>query len=295
MPRHLLAAIGPLLVALLCVACSASSALTLEEYAEWCSRDLAEWGFESEDLVGATWGKVTDVFSQLEDDARSVEPPTEVERYHAGQIQLIQAVVAFAQTQDEDELFNVFSLFGIGLVASGIVEQAEASLSDEAREVLEEAGCLDSDEEGDQEESSNVDRDVPALIGERISVQRQYGNDRFDLVVHGRPTRSGNDFRLPVTVFAVTDEWTYETSIWTNDQIELVSEPGRMGRIYKVSETDSWSWGEEPIDTLSGVILIAGGQHRGALYFRGDAPDDVRWVELRYPAGDVTKVVDLAW
>ena len=292
MLRHRLLTLGALAISLLWVACSASSALTLEEYAEWCSRDAAEsLGFDEEELEGATWGEVTEVFSQLEDEAQSVEPPPELERYHSGQIQLIQALVAFAETQDDDELFNVFSLIGIGLIASGIIGEAEESLSEVAREVLEEAGCLTSDEGLDEEGLSDVDRDDPALIGERISVHRVQDDDRFDLIVHGPATRSGDDYRLEVTVFAVTNEWTYETSVWTNDQIELVSEPDSMGRIYKISEIDFW-W-EEPEDTLSGVVLVAGGQHRGALYFSGEAPANVAWVELRYPAGDTIKVVDL--
>jgi len=292
-PRRVLA-LTTLAMALLSVACSSSSALTLEEYAEWCSRDAAEsLGFDTDELEGATWGEVTEVFSRLADEAQSVEPPMQLERYHSGRIQLIQALVAFGQTQDEDELFNVFSLIGIGLVASGIVESAEASLSEEARDVLEEAGCLDSDDGdiGEQPSSDQIDRTELAAIGDRISVHRAQDDDRFDMVVNGRPTRSGDEWRLDVTVFAVTDEWTYETSIWTNGQIELVSAPDSMGRIYKLTETDFW-W-EEPDDTLSGVILLSGGQHRGALYFSGDAPSGVSWIELRYPAGDATKIVDL--
>ena len=282
-------ALGTLALTLLCVACSGSSSLTLDEYAEWCSRDTAEsLGIDTEELAGSTWGEVAEVFAQLVDEAQAIEPPEELERYHSGQVQVAQAVLAFAQGQEDDELFNVFSLIGVGLVVSGIVEEAEASLTDQAREVLRAAGCLDSEEEA----VDQVDRADPALIGDRIAVHRTQSDDRFDLVVLGQPQYDSGYYRLPVRVFAIEDEWEYDTSIWSNEQLELVSQPDSTGRIYKI--TDNILFGDPPEDSLFEVILVAGGTHTGSLYFSADdVPAGTVFVELRYPATSGTKVVDL--
>ena len=276
----------------LALGCSGEGTLTLGEYAEWCSREPSKTlGTDGEGLVGLTWGELTEILGGLVEEMQVIEPPEDVRKYHAGQIQVMQAVVGFAQEQDEDELFNLFSLIGIGIVVSGISESAEASLTDQARAVLEEAGCLDSDDSGEGA-TSRIDRTNAAVIGDRITVHRMQDDDRFDLVVLGQPRYSDGYYRVPVRVFALTNEWAYDTSIWSNDQLELVSEPDSTGRIYKI--TDNVIFVDPPNDSLFNVILIAGGSYTGALYFRADdVPAGTKFVELRYPKDDSTNVVDL--
>ena len=298
-----LEALGAALAAvplLLAAACSSNSALTLEEYAEWCATPR-EIGDLSE-LDSGTWSDAVEAFESLLDETTSINPPEEVRQYHDGSIDAIEAFIAFIEQEDPDALYSTLSLVAIFAIAGGIAEEAEESLSPNARTALEEAGCLDP--EGDDDAWTNdgggqVDRSEVAAIGDRITVERPQSEDRFEMIVRSEPERVGDSFRtryrVPVTVFAVIDEWSYDykASVWTVDQIELVSAPDENGRIYKLAEAPSF--GDRPKDSLDGVILVIGGKHDGALYFpAGDAPAGTRFVELRYPAGDVRRVVELS-
>ncbi len=228
----------------------------------------------------------------LLEDVVSINPPAELKAYHNAQVTSIQAYTTVANDKDQDDLFNVFEFLGAGLiVAAGIAEQAKNDLPDKVRAALEEAGCLDDAAQTEQSTSEQIDRSDPAAIGDRIAVHRRQAEDRFEMIMHERPNFADGRWRVPVTVYALQDEWSYETSHWASDSIELVSEPDRNGRIYKIREADNF-W-NDPDDSLSGVILIAGGRHRGALYFAGDAPASVRWVDLRYPTEDGTHIIDL--
>lgn len=290
-------AAAPLLLA---AACSSDSALTLEEYAAWCATPR-ETGDLSE-LDSGTWSDAVEAFKSLLDETTSINPPEEVRQYHDGSIDALEAFIAFMEQEDPDAPYSTFSLVAIFATAGGIAEAAEESLSPNARTALEEAGCLDQ-ESGDNtptnDDRGQVDRSEVAAIGDRITVERPESEDRFEMIVRSRPERVGDTFRtryrVPVTVFAVIDEWSYDytASVWTADQIELVSAPDENGRIYKLVESPSF--GDRPKDSLEGVILVIGGKHDGALYFpAGDAPAGTQFVELRYPAGDVRRVVDLS-
>lgn len=296
--RSGLGALGAALAAallLLAVACSSSNgALTLDEYIAWCVANAENNNLTDSGAI--TWGEATDILERGLNDARSINPPEEVRQYHDGRTAGLQALTAAAQQEESGEPFNLFTLLGAGLFLVGIIEEAEQSLSPSTRTALEEGGCLDP-EVGDDTSTNNgdgqVDRSEIAAIGDRIAVERPQSEDRFEMIIRGRPRRIDDVYSVPVTVIATVDEWTYESSIWTNDQIELVSEPDENGRIYKLTEATSF-W-DRPDDSLDGVILVIGGQHEGALYFRaGDAPPDTQFVELRYPAGGAKRVVDLS-
>ena len=292
-----LEALGAALAAvllLLAAACGSSGALTLDEYIAWCVANA-----ENNDLSNRgsiTWGEAADILDRGLNDARAINPPEEVRQYHEGRITALQTFTAAAQQEESEEPFNLFTLLGAGLLVVGIFEETERSLSPSTRAALEEGGCLDPEDGGDastNEGRGQVDRSEIAAIGDRITVERSQSEERFEMIVRSEPQRVGDNYRVPVTVFAVIDEWSYGGSSWTTDQIELVSEPDENGRIYKLTEETSF-W-DRPDDSLEGVILIVGGQHDGALYFpAGDAPPGTQFVELRYPAGDVRRVVDLS-
>ena len=279
---------------LLAAACSSNAALTLDEYIAWCvanaeNNDLSDRG-------SITWGEAADILERGLNDARAINPPEEVRQYHDSRIAALQTLAAAAQQEESEEPFNLFTLLGAGLLVVGIFEEAERSLSPNTRAALEEGGCLDPEDGGDSstnDSSGQVDRSEIATIGDRITVERSQSEDRFEMIVRSEPQRVGDSYRVHVTVFAVTDEWSYDGSSWTTDQIELVSAPDENGRIYKLTETTSF-W-DRPDDSLEGVILVIGGKHDGALYFpAGDAPPETQFVELRYPAGDTRRVVDLS-
>lgn len=298
-----LEALGAALAAvllLLATACSSSSALTLEEYAEWCAMpreidDLSE-------LESGTWSDAAEVFKSLLDEATSINPPEEVRQYHDGTIDAVEALIAIAQQEDPDAAYSLFPLIATLVIVGGIAQEAEKSLSSNARAALEEAGCLEPEGGGDtltNHGDGQVDRSEIAAIGDRITIERPQSEDRFEMIVRSGPERVGENFhiryRVAVTVFAVIDEWSYDytASAWTADQIELVSAPDENGRIYKLAEAPSF--GGRPDDSLEGVILVIGGKHDGALYFpAGDAPPETQFVELRYPAGGTRRVVDLS-
>ena len=268
--------------------CAGNNKLSLEEYADWCGeRSEDDTGLDSLDSL--TWGEAAALLDELVEDAIDVVPPEELEEYHDASVTALEAFVAVANDKEPDDPFNPFELLGVGLVIVGTVEEAERNLSARTRDALEAAGCISSDD--NEDDAGVIDREDPAGIGERISVYRPQANDRFDLIIHGQPTREGDLFRLEVTVFATAEEWTYDTSLWTDDGIELISEPDSQGRIYRIREADLL-W-DEPTDWLKGVFLVAGGQHRGALYFSGEAPAGTRIVELRYPSGELTRIVEL--
>lgn len=280
---------------MLVVACSGGDdALTLDEYVEWCEAAQSDIDLFEQDQ--ATWGEVADSLESWIDEVGSINPPEEVRRYHEGSLSAIQAYVAVAQQEEREEIFNPFALLGAALLVRGIIEEAEESLSPDTRAALEESGCLSSDDGGDSSVSSSgaqVDRSAVAAMGDRITVERSQSEDRFEMVVRSRPQQVGDSYRVRVTVFSVIDEWSYDTSIWTADQIELVSAPDENGRIYKLTETTSF-W-DRPDDSLEGVILKIGGKHDGALYFSdGDAPPNTQFVELRYPTDGTRRVVDLS-
>ena len=288
-------------MAVFIAACSNSGAATLDEYVAWCAEfrtnnEISEIGSQISEIGSNTWGDYTSALENLLGEVRSIDPPQEVAEYHAGFIAAIQALLAVAQQEDEKEISNPFALLGAGLLLVGIVEEAEQSLSPSTRAALEEGGCLDPEDGGDSstnDSSGQVDRSEIATIGDRITVERSQSEDRFEMIVRSEPQRVGDSYRVHVTVFAVTDEWSYDGSSWTTDQIELVSAPDENGRIYKLTETTSF-W-DRPDDSLEGVILVIGGTHDGALYFpAGDAPPETQFVELRYPAGGTRRVVDLS-
>lgn len=271
-----------------------TAALTLDEYAEWCGMGLVN--DDLPDLDSTTWDEATAVLERLLGEATAINPPDEVREYHDGLIAAIQALVAVAREEDQDAAYSPFALFGVLLIVGGIFEEAERSLSASTRAALEAGDCLNSEDADDtstNDSGGQVDRSEIVTIGDRITVERSQSEDRFEMVVRSRPQRAGDSYRVRVTVFAVIDEWSYDTSIWTADQIELVSAPDENGRIYKLTETTSF-W-DRPDDSLEGVILKVGGRHDGALYFSGgDAPPGTQFVELRYPAGGITRVVDLS-
>ena len=282
---------------LLATACSGNEPLTFEEYVAWCAEQQESDDLSLPELGPMTWGEATDLLEERLDDLTSVDPPEEVEEYHRGSIAAWQAMVAATRAEDESETFNAFTFLAAGLIAAGIAEEARESLSNDARSALQDAGCLSPDDSNDtsseQSDNTRIDRSVVAVIGDRITVERSRSEDRFEMIVRGRPRRTGDVYSIPVTVIAIADEWTYENSAWTDEQIELVSEPDENGRIYKLTETTQF-W-DRPVGSLEGVILVVGGQHDGALYFpAGDAPAGTQFVELRYPAGDVRRGVDLS-
>ena len=278
----------------LVAACGGTTALTLDEYIEWCEMPRAN--DDLSDLDSATWGEATAVFEHWLNEATTLNPPDEVREYHNGSIAAFQALVAVAREEDQDAAYGSFALLGVLLLVRGIVEEAEQSLSANTRAALEAGGCLNSEDADDtstNDSDGQVDRSEIAAIGDRITVERPQSEDRFEMIVRSRPQRVGDSYRVRVTVFAIIDEWSYDTSIWTADQIELVSAPDENGRIYKLTETTSF-W-DRPEDSLEGVILKFGGKHDGALYFSGgDAPPGTQFVELRYPAGGTKRVVDLS-
>ena len=274
-------------LAVVVAACSGSAALTLDEYVEWCAMPRA--GNDLSELGSVTWGEAIDAFESAVDEATSINPPEEVQQYHDGSIAVLQAMIAVAQQEERGEAFNPFALIGAGLLVVGIVEEATDSLSPSTRAALEEGGCLSSDDSG----GAQVDRSTVAAIGDRVKVERPQSEDRFEMIVRDAPEQVNGTYRVRVTVFAIIDEWTYDDSIWTADQIELVSAPDANGRIYKLTETTSF-W-DRPEDSLDGVILTIGGKHDGALYFSGsDVPTGTQFVELRYPVGGVKHIVNLA-
>ena len=282
---------------LLATACSGNEPLAFEEYVAWCAEQQESDDLSLPELGPMTWGEATDLLEERLDDLASVDPPEEVEEYHRGSIAAWQAMVAATRAEDESETFNAFTFLAAGLIAAGIAEEARESLSDDARSALQDAGCLSPDDSNDtsseQSDNTQIDRSVVAMIGDRITVERSRSEDRFEMIVRGRPRRTGDVYSIPVTVIAIADEWTYENSAWTDEQIEMVSEPDENGRIYKLTETTQF-W-DRPVGSLEGVILVIGGKHDGALYFpAGDAPPGTQFVELRYPAGDVRRVVDLS-
>ena len=288
-------------MAVFIAACSNSGAATLDEYVAWCAEfrtnnEISEIGSQISEIGSNTWGDYTSALENLLGEVRSIDPPQEVAEYHAGFIAAIQALLAVAQQEDENEISNPFALLGAGLLLVGIVEEAEQSLSPSTRAALEEGGCLDpgdGDDTSTNDGGGQVDRSEIAAIGDRITVERSRSEDRFEMIVRGRPRRIGDVYSVPVTVVAISDEWTYEDNAWTDEQIELVSEPDANGRIYKLIETTQF-W-DRPVGSLEGVILVIGGKHDGALYFpAGDAPPGTQFVELRYPVGDTRRVVDLS-
>ena len=57
-------------------------------------------------------------------------------------------VLAVADEEDPDDLFNPFSLLAVGLLLGDSLEEAEAALAPEVQEALSATGCLGDGVEG---------------------------------------------------------------------------------------------------------------------------------------------------
>ena len=306
MPRRaglsVLAVLG-LLVGLVSAACvDVPEPLSLQEYGEWCAEVTLAIGLDAPTRLQTedyelTWGEADAVWSAAAERFEGIAPPPEAAAYHEAMDEVLQTLLTVSETNEADEQFSVYSLYAVALGVGQAALEAQQAMPDEVEQVLRETGCLEpTPDEGHEGEafpigSVELDRSEPRSVGERITVERIWQDDRFELVVHGPVEEADPYHRVMVTIYSLSEEWTYAAG-WDDDAIQLVSEPDANGRIYILDETDQ-IW-ERPEDALWDVFLITGGRHEGALYFGGYAPPGTKFQELRYPDGDVRRVVRFA-
>lgn len=289
---------GLALVAMLLAACGGDDALTVAEYAEWCGDNPIADEIDLESA--ATWREFVGLLERVRSEAQSVTPPDEIREYHASTLAVLDAMIGFGQRQDEDAVPDLFSAALALIPLAATVDQATGSLDVETRATLAEAGCLDDEAGLDQSLSGgagstvNVDRSDPAAVGERVTVERPMAGDSFELIVRGQPESYRATWRLPVTVISLEEEWSYGSSLWASDQMQLVTAPDRDGRLYRLSEA-VFTVDDMGCESLAGVVLVRGGRFEGCLYFEWlEEPAGVEFAELRYPSGRTMRVVELS-
>ena len=118
---------------------SASHTLTVDEYAAGCAAQLVA------DPVGdaATWGEYITALDTVITELLAIRPPAVLADYHAVGIQIAVLVKNAAQEYPADAPVNVMALFGVALLAQGMLNAAEAALPDEVRATLIAGGCIE--------------------------------------------------------------------------------------------------------------------------------------------------------
>ncbi len=124
---------------------SAPSSASVQKYAEWCGK--IQWEGQ-ESGIPSTWGQAAEYFRQLHSEYNAVDAPKEVEKYHAAQTAVITMSHSMAEGEDPDDPFSPFSLIAVGLLLGDTIEEAEAALAPEIKEILSATGCLGDGVEG---------------------------------------------------------------------------------------------------------------------------------------------------
>ncbi len=137
--------------------------LTVGEYVASCGFDatvLTESGLiEDADIAqfqaleieageATTWGVYFTVVDLGLTAAKIIDPPDDLAEYHQAQVALLTLVAQYAFAQPSDVEFDPWELLGLGLIAAGLVQQAEESLTPDLRQRLVDGGCITEEQVG---------------------------------------------------------------------------------------------------------------------------------------------------
>ena len=131
------AVVGGLAVGLLLAACGGSEAeepLALSDYLALCA---AEEAVEE----GGTWREFGADMAATISDMQNVAPPVALEGYHAVTLQAGQLILNVVREQNQDAPAVPFALFGVALLANGMIDSTVEALPADLRSQLVAADC----------------------------------------------------------------------------------------------------------------------------------------------------------
>ena len=239
--------------------------MTVMDYAaKWCDGQSSD---SNEEITNKE--ALERVDSRLK-DAREIVPPSELEPYHAAEINVLTAIRSSLSLEPSEEIFNPFSLFAVALVVGTVIEQAESELSAETYSVLVAAGCIEEDtpEPTPTPDPTSTPEPTPADPGLSATNPVEVGG-----------TLDGTDGTKIVVLSTVGDAWALIESESTSSY-STASPPKEGHRFYLISLQVAYASGSGSIGVSSSdfslldysLVLIKTGCRGG---YRNNVPNEL--------------------